>query len=134
MLNITGGTINSAEQAVQNWHQATITGGTMNGAVISWAYDDMPGMDNTLEVSGTAVVNGDVMSVTYDGVAVPHVTITGGTVNGKLIKGKPRVGGGVEALPNDSDKADIVVSGGTFNKMCIRDRCTSGWSCPASPG
>lgn len=123
VLNITGGTINSAEQAVQNWHQATITGGTMNGAVISWAYDDMPGMDNTLEVSGTAVVNGDVMSVTYDGVAVPHVTITGGTVNGKLIKGKPRVGGGVEALPNDSDKADIVVSGGTFNNAVPEEFC-----------
>lgn len=123
VLNITGGTINSTAQAVQNWHQATITGGTMNGPVISWAYDDMPGMDNTLEVSGTAVVNGDVMSVTYDGVAVPHVTITGGTVSGKLIKGKPRVGGGVEALPNDSDKADIVVSGGTFNNAVPDEFC-----------
>lgn len=121
VLNITGGTITSAQQAVQNWHQATITGGIMYGPVISWAYDDMPGMDNTLEVSGTAVVNGDVMSVTYDGVAVPRVTITGGTVNGKLIKA--RVDGGVQALPNDSDKADIVVSGGTFNNAVPEEFC-----------
>ena len=114
VLNITGGTINSDEQAVQNWHQATITGGTMNGRVLSCAYYDMPDMDNTLDISGTAVVNGDVMSVTYDG-AVPQVAITGGTVNGKLIKGQ-YVSNGIQTLPNDSDKADIVVSGGTFNQ------------------
>lgn len=120
VLNITGGTITSAEQAVQNWHQATITGGIMNGRVISCAYDDMAGMDNTLDISGTAVVNGNVMSVTYDG-TVPHVTITGGTVNGKLVKGK--YDSGIQALPNDSDKADIVVSGGTFNNAVPEEFC-----------
>lgn len=122
-LNITGGTINSTAQAVQSWHQATITGGTINGPVISWAYSSMPAMESTLELSGTAVVNGDVMSVTYDSVAVPHVTITGGTVNGKLIKGKPLSSGGVQALPNDSDMADIVVSGGTFNNAVPEEFC-----------
>src|SRR5699024_2754459 len=35
VLNITGGTITSDEQAVQNWHKATITGGTISGPVIS---------------------------------------------------------------------------------------------------
>lgn len=122
-LNITGGTINSTAQAVQSWHQATITGGTINGPVISWAYSSMPAMESTLELSGTVVVNGDVMSVTYDSVAVPHVTITGGTVNGKLIKGKPLSSGGVQALPNDSDMADIVVSGGTFNNAVPEEFC-----------
>ena len=121
VLNITGGTINSDEQAVQNWHKATITGGTMNGRVLSCAYDDMPDMDNTLDISGTAVVNGDVMSVTYDG-AVPQVAITGGTVNGKLVKGQ-YVSDRIQALPNDSDKADIVVSGGTFNNAVPEEFC-----------
>lgn len=120
VLNITGGTINSDEQAVQNWHQATITGGIMNGPVISWAYDDMPGMDNTLDISGTAEVNGDVWSVTYDG-AVPHVTITGGTVKGSLVKG--RYDSGIQPLPNDSGMADIVVSGGTFNNAVPEEFC-----------
>lgn len=121
VLNITGGTINSDEQAVQNWHKATITGGTMNGRVISCAYDDMPGMDNTLDISGTAVVNGDVMSVTYDG-AVPQVAITGGTVKGQLVKGQ-YVSNGIQTLPNNSDLAGFVVSGGTFNNPVPEEFC-----------
>lgn len=121
VLNITGGTITSDEQAVQNWHQATITGGIMNGRVISCAYDDKPGMDNTLDISGTAVVNGNVMSVTYDSVAVPYVTITGGKVNGSLVKGW--YDSGIQALPNNSDLADIVVSGGTFDRAVPEEFC-----------
>ncbi|HIX18905.1 MAG TPA: LPXTG cell wall anchor domain-containing protein [Candidatus Gemmiger faecavium] len=121
VLNITGGTITSVEQAVQNWHQATITGGTISGPVISWAYGDKLGMDSTLDISGTAVVIGDVMSVTYDG-AVPQVAITGGTVNGKLVKGQ-YVSNAIQPLPNDSDKADIVVSGGTFNNAVPEEFC-----------
>lgn len=123
VLNITGGTITSVEQAVQNWHQATITGGTISGPVISWAYDDKAGMDNTLDISGTAVVIGDVMSVTYDG-AVPQVAITGGRVNGKLVKGQYDSGiKGIQALPNDSGMADIVVSGGTFDNAVPEEFC-----------
>lgn len=97
-----------------------ISGGTISGPVISWAYDDMPGMDNTLDISGTAVVIGDVMSVTYDG-AVPHVTITGGRVNGKLVKGQ--YDSGIQTLPNNSDQADIVVSGGTFDNPVPEEFC-----------
>lgn len=121
VLNITGGTITSAEQAVQNWHQAAITGGTISGPVISWAYDDKAGMDNTLDISGTAVVIGDVMSVTYDG-AVPQVAITGGTVKGQLVKGQ-YVSNGIQTLPNNSDLAGFVVSGGTFNNAVPEEFC-----------
>lgn len=124
VLNITGGTITSVKQAVQNWHQATITGGTISGPVISWAYDDKPGMDNTLDISGTAVVIGDVKAVNYEGSAVPHVTITGGTVKGLLVKGQYDSGiKGIQALPNNSDQADIVVSGGTFNNAVPEEFC-----------
>ena len=122
VLNITGGTITSAQQAVQNWHQATITGGIMYGPVISWAYDAKPGMDNTLDISGTAVVNGDVKAVNYEGSAVPHVTITGGTVNGSLVKGKYE-SDTFQPLPNNSDLADIVVSGGTFDEAVPEEFC-----------
>lgn len=122
VLNITGGTITSDEQAVQNWHKATITGGTMNGRVLSCAYDDMPDMDNTLDISGTAVVNGDVMSVTYDSEAVPQVAITGGTVKGLLVKGQYG-SDRIQTLPNNSDLADIVVSGGTFTNPVPEEFC-----------
>lgn len=121
VLNITGGTITSVEQAVQNWHKATITGGTISGPVISWAYDDKPGMNNTLDISGTAVVIGDVKAVNYEGSAVPHVTITGGTVKGLLVKG--RYDSAIQPLPNNSDQADIVVSGGTFNNAVPEEFC-----------
>lgn len=121
VLNITGGTITSAEQAVQNWHQATITGGTISGPVISWAYDDKLGMDNTLDISGTAVVIGDVKAVNYEGSAVPHVTITGGTVKGLLVKGL--YDSAIQPLPNNSDQADIVVSGGTFSNAVPEEFC-----------
>lgn len=121
VLNITGGTITSDEQAVQNWHKATITGGTISGPVISWAYDDKPGMDNTLDISGTAVVIGDVKAVNYEGSAVPHVTITGGTVKGLLVKG--RYDSAIQPLPNNSDQADIVVSGGTFTNPVPEEFC-----------
>lgn len=121
VLNITGGTITSLEQAVQNWHKATITGGTISGPVISWAYDDKAGMDNTLDISGTAVVIGDVKAVNYEGSAVPHVTITGGTVKGLLVKG--RYDSAIQPLPNNSDQADIVVSGGTFTNPVPEEFC-----------
>lgn len=122
-LTVTGeGTVNSDEQAVQNWHQATITGGTISGPVISWAYDDKLGMDNTLDISGTAVVIGDVMSVTYDSEAVPQVAITGGTVKGQLVKGQYG-SDRIQTLPNNSDLADIVVSGGTFTNPVPEEFC-----------
>ena len=38
MLNVTGGVIRSNEQAVQNWTQANISGGRLEGNVITWAY------------------------------------------------------------------------------------------------
>ena len=121
VLNITGGTITSDDQAVQNWHAAAITGGTMNGPVISWAYA-MPDMDSTLAISGSAVINGDVKSVTYDGKTVPRVTITGGTVNGNLSKG--RFGSNaIQALPADSAAASLTVSGGTFKNAVPEAFC-----------
>lgn len=121
VLNITGGTITSDDQAVQNWHAAAITGGTMNGPVISWAYA-MPNMDSTLAISGSAVINGDVKSVTYDGKAVPRVTITGGTVNGTLIKGRFS-SNAIQALPADSAAAALTVSGGTFKNAVPEAFC-----------
>ena len=109
-LFLNGGTLNSANSyAVENWHRATIKGGTVNGAVSSWTYSD--GANSTLEISG-GTVNGNVEAVSYDGSAgkKASVSISGGTVNGRLIAGIYN-----SATEPTKDMATIEVTGGTFS-------------------
>ena len=116
ILIITGGTINSNEQAVQNWSRATITGGTLNGDVGTWAYANMTN-DVSTTIGGGAVVNGDVFSSKYasgeselDSVQEPETAITGGTINGTLATYWGEKG------ENATDDDWIQVSGGSFTK------------------
>lgn len=109
-LFLNGGTLTSANSyAIENWHRATVKGGTVNGAVSSWTYSG--GFDSTLTISG-GTINGKVESVTYDGAAgkLAKVSITGGTVTGTLSNK-------VYSKPGDADKAmaTIEVTGGTFD-------------------
>lgn len=109
-LFLNGGTLNSTDSyAIENWHRATIKGGTVNGAVAAWTYSD--GHNSDLTISG-GTVNGKVESVTYDGAEgkKAKVSITGGTVNGKLRAGKYK-----SNEFNDPTKATIEVTGGTFS-------------------
>ena len=93
ILNVTGGVIRSNEQAVQNWTQANISGGRLEGNVITWAYGDQPSETN---IAGSAVVDGDVAAVNYmDAAAQPVVNITGGTVTGSIYKGEHKGSGGI---------------------------------------
>ena len=108
-LFLNGGTLNSTDSyAVENWHRATIKGGTVNGAVSSWTYSG--GLNSTLEISG-GTVNGNVESISYDGAEgkLAKVAITGGTVNGTLIAGIYN-----SMTEPTKDKATIEVTGGTF--------------------
>lgn len=110
-LFLNGGTLTSANSyAIENWHRATVKGGTVNGAVSSWTYSG--GFNSTLTISG-GTINGKVESVTYDGAAgkLAKVSITGGTVTGTLSNK-------VYSKPGDADKAKatIEVTGGTFSK------------------
>ena len=112
-LFLNGGTLNSANSyAVENWHRATIKGGTVNGTVAAWTYSG--GHNSTLTISG-GTVNGNVASVSYDKAEgkVAKVSITGGTVNGTL--GTYTYGNGL-ILIEDPAKATIAVTGGTFSK------------------
>lgn len=109
-LFLNGGTLTSANSyAIENWHRATVKGGTVNGAVSSWTYSG--GFNSTLTISG-GTINGKVESVTYDGAAgkLAKVSITGGTVTGTLSNK-------VYSKPGDADKAmaTIEVTGGTFD-------------------
>ena len=116
-LFVTGGEINSKNSyAVQNWKNTTIkipkdgkSSPVINGNVSTWTYG---GGGSDLEIQG-GTVNGNVESVTYDGVEgkPAKVSITGGTVNGTLNTVDYSTG----TTSNDPTKATIEVTGGTFN-------------------
>ncbi len=110
-LFLNGGTLNSTNSyAIENWHRATVKGGTVNGAVAAWTYGG--GSNSDLTISG-GTVNGNVESVTYDGAEgkTAKVSITGGTVNGTLNTVDYSTG----TTSNDPTKATIEVTGGTFS-------------------
>ena len=110
-LFLNGGALNSTKSyAIENWHRATIKGGTVNGAVAAWTYSG--GYNSDLTISG-GTVNGNVESVTYDGAEgkTAKVSITGGTVNGTLNTVDYSTG----TTSNDPTKATIEVTGGTFS-------------------
>ena len=114
-LFLNGGTLNSANSyAIEDWHRATIKGGTVNGAVAAWTYNGGHNSDLTISV-GT--VNGDVYSVNYGSAEGKKatVTITGGTVNGELDTRSYDPATGDLTSINDAAKATIKVTGGTFS-------------------
>lgn len=85
-LFLNGGTLNSANSyAIEDWHRATIKGGTVNGTVAVW---------------------------TYSGGHNSDLSISGGTVDGTL--GTYTYGDGLIPI-NDATKATIKVTGGTFS-------------------
>ena len=112
-LYLNDGEVNSANSyAIENWRNATIRGGTVNGAVAAWTYSG--GTNSSLEISG-GTINGDVTSVNYGNAEgkVAKVSITGGTVNGTL--GTYTYSNGLTPI-SDTAKATIEVTGGTFNQ------------------
>lgn len=116
-LFLNGGTLNSANSyAIEDWHRATIKGGTVNGAVAAWTYSG--GNNSTLTISDNGIVNGDVTSVNYDSAdgKVAKVSITGGTVNGELGTYTYDSNSGNFVATTDATKATIKVTGGTFKE------------------
>ena len=112
VLAVTGGTIISDEQALQNWSQAELSGGTFKGNVITWSYKE--GTTSKTTISGDANITGNVIAVNYDGGNNPAaVEITGGTVVGEISKGTYN-NGIVPAEPN-ATSSEIQVSGGNFS-------------------
>ena len=113
-LHLLGGTVNSANSfAIENWNNAYIKGGTVNGTVSTWVYSTGAAFSK-LEISG-GTVNGNVDSVNYDNAAdkQARVYVTGGTVTGTL--GTYTYNNGLVAM-DETAKATIEVTGGTFSK------------------
>ena len=114
-LFLNGGTLNSANSyAIEDWHRATIKGGTVNGAVAAWTYSG--GFNSDLTISD-GTINGDVTSVNYGNAEgkTAKVSITGGTINGKLDTRSYDPATSKLTSIDDATKATIEVTGGTFN-------------------
>ena len=125
-LYLNDGEVNSANRyAIENWHNAIIRGGTVNGTVAAWTYSG--GSNSTLTISG-GTVNGDVTSVNYgDADKVAKVEITDGTVNGQLDTRSYDPNTGELTSIDDAAKATIKVSGGTFSSAVPAEYCAAGF-------
>ena len=125
-LYLNDGEVNSANSyAIENWHNAIIRGGTVNGTVAAWTYSG--GSNSTLTISG-GTVNGDVTSVNYgDADKVAKVEITDGTVNGQLDTRSYDPNTGELTSIDDAAKATIKVSGGTFSSAVPAEYCAAGF-------
>ena len=113
-LHLLGGEINSANSyAIENWNNAYIKGGTVNGTVSSWVYSTGVAFSK-LEISG-GTVNGNVASVNYDSAAdkQARIYITGGEVTGTL--GTYTYNNGLVST-DETAMATVEVTGGTFDK------------------
>ena len=113
-LHLLGGEINSAKSyAIENWSNAYIKGGTVNGTVSSWVYSTGVAFSK-LEISG-GTVNGNVASVNYDSAAdkQARIYITGGEVTGTL--GTYTYSNGLVPT-TETAMATVEVTGGTFDK------------------
>ena len=115
-LFLNGGTLNCANSyAIEDWHRATIKGGTVNGAVAAWTYSG--GLNSDLTISG-GTINGDVTSVNYGNAEgrTAKVSITGGRVTGELDTRSYNPATSELTSIDDATKATIGVTGGTFDK------------------
>ncbi|MGI5934594.1 MAG: S-layer homology domain-containing protein [Lawsonibacter sp.] len=112
--------IDSDSQSLQNWSNATIEGGTLNGSVTSFTWTDgETNSEATTTISGGSVT-GDVLAVNYKGEAkkAPVVNISG---DAKII-GNLYAQTGSSANPDknenvqDTSQAKVEVSGGSFSE------------------
>ena len=129
-LTVTGGTIDSDHQSIQNWNVATITGGTFNGEVATWHYNANHG-SHTMTIEG-GTFNGDVYTAKYVDdletgdigaiIADPQITIKGGVFNGGLFTIKGDLTNSEILTPTEDENYDWMdVSGGTFTRP-VEDR------------
>lgn len=115
-LFLNGGTLNSTNSyAIENWHRATVKGGTVNGDVAAWTYSG--GLNSTLDINGGTII-GNVTSVNYGNTTdkKAKVSVTGGTITGELDTRSYDPATGELTSINDAAKATIEVSRGTFSK------------------
>ena len=116
-LNVTGGTISSDHSAIQNWFEATITGGEINGQLWTDAYIKDESVGHTT-IGGSAKFTGEiVMDITGSSVK-PTLEISGGNLNvtnWRITTAAANAG------------AKPAVSGGTFSSAIPYEYCAAGY-------
>ena len=115
-LIVTGGEITSEHSAIQNWFNATITGGTIKGQLWTDAYFEGESVGNTVIGEGANFSGEIVMDIT--GSVVPTLKITGGTLNvtnWRITNACETAGGKPQ------------VSGGTFTSAVDESYCAAGF-------
>ena len=115
-LNVTGGTISSDHSAIQNWFEATITGGEINGQLWTDAYIEGETVGHTT-IGDNAKFTGEiVMDIT--GPVKPTLEISGGTLdvtNWRITAAASKAG------------AKPAVSGGKFTSAVPENYCADGY-------
>lgn len=114
-LNVTGGTITSKHSAVQNWCNANITGGELNGQLWTDSWESNS-TGNTV-IGGDAKFTGEIV-IDITGSIVPKLEIKGGTLdvtNWRITTAAANAG------------AKPEVSGGTFAKSFEQRFCAKGF-------
>ena len=129
----------AGEQAVQNWGEATIEAGSITGEVFSWSYK---GVNSTLDIKG-GNIDGDVAGIDFEAnkESTASVSISGGTVTGRVVVGNYSDGKVVSVEP-DETSAKMEISGGAYQndvskfvaegsselvKASGGSRCTAKW-------
>ena len=114
-LNVTGGKITSKHSAVQNWCNANITGGELNGQLWTDSWDSNS-TGNTV-MGGDAKFTGEIV-IDITGSIVPKFEITGGTLdvtNWRITTEAANAG------------AKPAVSGGKFSSAVPEEYCAEGF-------
>ena len=115
-LNVTGGTISSDHSAIQNWFEATITGGEINGQLWTDAYIEGETVGHTT-IGDNAKFTGEiVMDIT--GSVKPTLEISGGDLNvtnWRITTAAAKAG------------AKPAVSGGKFTSAVPENYCADGY-------
>lgn len=121
-LNVTGGMISSNQSAIQNWFEANITGGEINGQLWTDAYIKGESVGQTT-IGGNAKFTGEIVMDIYGSVK-PELEISGGTLdvtNWRITAAASKAG------------AKPAVSGGTFSSAIPYEYCAAGYI-PADKG
>lgn len=115
-LHVTGGTITSKHSAIQNWFNADITGGEINGQLWTDAWKEGESVGKTT-IGGDAKFTGEiVMDIT--GSVAPELAITGGDLDVTSWRITPAAA---------KAGAKPAVSGGTFTSAVPENYCAEGF-------
>ena len=117
ILVVNGGEITSNQSAIQNWYNATITGGTIKGQLWTDAWTEGGSVGNTV-IGGNVDYEGEiVMDVTGSSIK-PTLTVNGGNLsvtNWIITTACAKLGG------------KPAISGGTFSSEVEKDYLAKGY-------